>query len=102
VTTLAHKRASSFVIIGGIIHAPIWAAPRGVGPWIIDLAKLVRTALQDAGSVAGLLVTTARRSLRNPSRMQHRPYALIEISDVIAKVRPPESSEVDKPGPERR
>jgi len=34
--------------------------------------------------------------------MQHRPYALIETSDVIAKVRPPESSEVGKPGPERR
>jgi len=44
-----------------------------VGRGIIDPAKVVRTALQDAASVAGLLITTEAMVAEKPQRKEPLP-----------------------------
>ena len=45
------------------------------GPHIIDPAKVVRTALQDAASVAGLLITTEAMVAEKPEKKDPMPAA---------------------------
>jgi chaperonin GroEL len=42
---------------------------------VIDPTKVVRTALQDAASVAGLLITTEAPISEKPEDKQARPWA---------------------------
>ena len=59
-----------------------------VSKGIIDPTKVVRTALQDAASIAGLLMTTEAMVTENPRRKRHprRPCRLEE--GWITTVRP--------------
>src|SRR4051794_23995285 len=54
--------------------APKWAAPIPDQPLpgIVDPAKVVRVALQDAASIAGLLITTEAMVAEAPKRDRRR------------------------------
>ncbi len=49
---------------------------------IIDPTKVVRTALQDAASVAGLLITTEAMVAEKPEKKEHGPPGAPEMGDM--------------------
>jgi chaperonin GroEL len=82
---IAHNAgADGSLIVGKILekkeHAHGWNAQTGefgdlFGMGVIDPAKVVRTALQDAASVAGLLITTEAMVAEKPKKATPAPAA---------------------------